>query len=84
MAEGSIAQFIEKLADDDELRRKVIDAERTARDNAKRDLGAIAQIASEAGCDISGWSARPRAAARPSDEELKAFGTCCLVLTSTI
>lgn len=80
-------QFVSRLNIDDELRRKVVEAERLTSNETKRDADVITQIAAEAGYDITGWSNRPDAAQPvPGDQDLARCCTltCCLVATSAM
>jgi hypothetical protein len=80
-----LAQFIERMKTDKDLRRRIDEAEQSV----ARDIGShteiITRIAAEAGYDITGWNNRPTA--RYSAEELEAGDsctlTCCVGLTST-
>lgn len=86
---GSLAQFIERLRADDELKQRVVAAERVAAETIQRDTDAITQIAAEAGYDITGWRSRPDLTQpKPTDEELASDAccvllTCCNIVTST-
>jgi Nif11 domain len=82
-----LAQFIDKVGGDQELRQRVVEAEATAARTLKRDVDAITQIAADAGYDISGWSDHPaKSGLTPTDREFAASFcctfTCCIVETS--
>jgi hypothetical protein len=87
MDDSSVVNFIEQLKVDDRLRQKVTVAETALSATIKRDTASIAEIAAEAGFDISGWSSRPSAEQpEPTEGEMISFCctlTCCVVTTST-
>ena len=84
MEKSALVRFIEKLKTDDGLRQRVVDAERVASSNIKRDTDAITKIAAEAGFDITGWSSRPdETQPTPTYQDLhRCTFTCCLYKTS--
>jgi len=80
-----LAQFIERMQADKDLRRRVDEAEQGVARDIKRHTEIITRIAAEAGYDITNWNDRPEALY--SREELEAGDsctlTCCVGLTST-
>jgi Nif11 domain len=87
MDEQAIVQFIERVQSDDELRKKVEEAEKAASENMRRDADVITKLAADEGFDISGWTKRPdRPLYTPSDAERSdsCTWTCCLAFTSTL
>lgn len=85
MSYSPIAQFIEKLQTDDDLKQRVQEAEQVAVRHIERHTDAITQVAADAGYDITGWNDRPTKLT-PSELE---FGdtctvSCCIAFTSTL
>ena len=70
MDNSPLAQFIEKMKADEDLRQRVYDAEKATVRDIERHTDVITQIAADAGYDITGWNGRPEA--RPTSEELEA------------
>jgi hypothetical protein len=80
-----LAQFIERMRTDQDLRRRVDEAEQAVGRDIKRHTEIITRIAADAGYDITDWNDRPQA--RYTREELEAGDsctlTCCVGLTTT-
>lgn len=81
----ALAAFIDRVRTDEDLRRRVDEAERAVAGDIRQHSDTITRIAADAGYDISGWNSRP--AAQYTREELEAGDsctlTCCVGLTST-
>jgi hypothetical protein len=91
MAETPLAQFINKVKTDENLRKKIIEAEKRAAtkliESRKANLDAIGQIARDEGFDIQRELVRPQPVLFPQERELEAAcgvikDTCCYVFTS--
>jgi Nif11 domain len=87
MNESPLVQFVERLRADEDLKRKVAEAEKTAARNMQRDTDTMVKIAADAGYDISGWRSRPDLLPVPAEEEADScctLLTCCFVETSAL
>jgi len=93
MAKTALAQFIDKVKADKELRKKIIAAEKKAAtkiiESRKANLDAIKKIAKDEGFDIERELARPEAVLFPQEREIEAAcgvikDTCCYVVTSCL
>jgi hypothetical protein len=89
MSGSSVADFIEALKTDPDLKNRVLEAQRQGSANIQREADAIAAIAAEAGFDLGDWARRPAdGRPEPVTEDEKTLpddcsATCCLVATST-
>jgi hypothetical protein len=77
MSDPSIARFLMYLNADPELRERVRVLELALQAAIRQEADAVAEVAAEAGFDVSGWSARPK-----SDEEHIVKLDCCGFMTS--
>jgi Nif11 domain len=93
MPKTAIAQFIDKVKTDKELRQKIIAAEKKAAkriiDSRRANVDAIGKIAKEAGFEIDRDLVRPVATLFPQESEIEAScgwikNTCCYVVTSCL
>jgi hypothetical protein len=89
MSGSNLADFIQALKSNPALKERVMQAERQAMTNIRREADAIAAIAADAGFDLSEWAKRPTDGKHtPADEIAKTKSdctlTCCLVATSTL
>jgi hypothetical protein len=85
MSGMTIEQFIERLKNDEELRRRLLEAESAAAADIVHGTDAITQIAAQEGFDITGWSGRSITQLPPeteSDLSTCCILTCCLLSTS--
>lgn len=82
---SALAEFIERMRTDEDLRRRMDEAEQAVARDIKHHTETITRIAADAGYDISNWNNRPEALY--TREELEAGDsctlTCCVGLTST-
>jgi hypothetical protein len=85
MEHSTLAEFIDKVTADEGLRQRVFEAEKAAIRDIEFHRGRIAQIAADAGYDISDFSGRPDM--HPMQDELDSGDTCtftcCFTWTST-
>jgi len=85
MSRLTIEQFIDRLRNDEELRRRLLEAESAAASDIGRGIDAITQIAAQEGFDITGWQGRSITQLPPeteSDLSTCCVLTCCLLSTS--
>jgi hypothetical protein len=84
MSDSNLMKFIQALKSDPALKERVIEAQREAMTNIRREADAIAAVARDAGFDLSEWAKRPTdGKSGPSGDSLACTFTCCLVATST-
>src|SRR6516162_5899447 len=59
MSDSNLMKFIQALKSDPALKERVIEAQREAMTNIRREADAIAAVARDAGFDLSEWAKRP-------------------------
>jgi hypothetical protein len=85
MSDSSVLKFIDALKSDPALKQRVIQAQREATTDIRREADAIVAVARELGFDLGEWAKRPTDGKFGSSEaRLECSLTCCLVATSTL
>jgi hypothetical protein len=86
MSNKSLVSFIEAVKTDASLKQRLLEAQKQASVNIRREADAIAAVAAEAGFDLSEWAKRPVDGRPDHDAKTKddCGMTCCFVATSTL
>jgi hypothetical protein len=88
MPSSPLEEFAENVRGDEELRSRIVAAEKAVEDETARAVDAITTLAKDAGYDIDGWATRPAGGVLvATDQEVnlktECNSTCCWLETSS-